>query len=525
MAKRRRSGLKGSFGEPRLPVARSYPPQASRRRMVVLGAAVAAVVVAAVAWDRLAGGSELISGGPLSSSHAVFAGDCGHCHDARSRSASDRQCAVCHEKAGDGLGIHTFAAHYLYRSDDFRRVVPSEHETPCSGCHGEHRGRDAAITRVDSGACRACHFADFGAGHPEFDFAAEAIPDSGALRFPHTHHLREVMKREQLADPERACLYCHQATADGRNFQPLDFDRHCDACHLDAATATPGLPLAGATDGPGVLDLEQLAADGGPGLRWVYFSNPAELRRRGSLVVKAPVHHRDPWVLENLRRLRRRLYPDAGLADLLRVSADAPPHAVRELYLEAVATLEEQAEGLRGRPEPEVQQQLAAIRQLVAEARRRIEQPLAPLDETSFLLALDRRDPALPAAEAAAIERLGGELTEPCRRCHLVRDLTIVRVETDQRQLRRAEFDHRAHVVQRRCLDCHDVIPMRQFLESGEPVPAELDRSEIQNLPTIATCRECHEPRQAADRCVTCHRFHPDRGQRAELLPYTREAP
>ena len=521
----KRGGSKGTFGDLGLPVADAYPAPSSRRWLIGLGLLAALVLAVVLAWDTFAGRQGLISGGPLSSAHAVFTDDCGRCHDPGPRQITDERCASCHEKFGDELGIYTFARHYVYRSDDFRRVVPQEHEVECAACHPEHRGRDVDIADVANAACRDCHFDSFSGDHPEFDFAAEDATDDRALRFPHTHHVREVMKREALADPERACLLCHNASPDGRGFEALDFDRHCDACHLTATVASPGLPvLDGAAGGVGVETLESLAASGGPGLRWVYFSNPAEFRRRGSLVVKSPIHHRDPWLLENLRRLRRRLYPEAGLADLLRASADAPAGETRTLYREAVATLEEQAQGLRGRPEPEIQRELGRIEGLIETVRRRVDEPFESLDETGFLLAFERPDPSLTAEEVAAIEALAADLTEPCRQCHRVDRATIVRVDSEQRELRRAEFDHRAHIVQRRCLDCHDVIPMRDFLAGEEKPPAEMDNAGIHNLPRLGSCRECHDPRQASDRCVTCHLFHPDKSRRAELLPYFQEA-
>ncbi len=519
MARRRKSGSKGSYSRQRLPAAGAYPPTDRRARLLRWGAVAAAVVLAAVVWDRVAGSGAVSSGGPLSSSHAAFGDDCSNCHASGQRRVTAESCSICHEKHGDELGTFSFAAHYVYRSDDFRRVVPSPDEAPCFRCHDEHRGRHAQITAVPDRRCRSCHFDSFGRRHPEFRFAAENEPDDDALAFGHLHHLREVMKRLGSEEVERACLACHNPRPDGRSFEPLDFDRHCDACHLTATTATPGLPFAGA-DGVRVATLEELAASGGPGLRWVYFSNPAEFRYRGDRVVKAPVHHRDPWILENLRRVRRRLYPDAGLADLLRASAEAPPHRVRDLYREAVATLEEYAVGLRARPEPAVRRELAGIEALLAAVGRRIEEPLAPLDETAFLLALERRDPALSAEEVAALEALAGELAAPCSGCHRVENATIARVETDQRRLRRAEFDHRAHVVQARCWDCHAEIPLLEPLESGaEPDPA-VDRAAVQNLPRIAVCRRCHNPELASDRCVTCHLFHPDQGRRADLLLY-----
>ena len=85
---------------------------------------------------------------------------------------------------------------------------------------------------------------------------------------------------------------------------------------------------------------------------------------------------------------------------------------------------------------------------------------------------------------------------------------------------RRAEFDHRAHILQRRCLDCHAEIPIAENAEAVGPVDASLDRAEIQNVPGIDTCRECHRPEVAPTQCVTCHFFHPNKSRRSELLLY-----
>ncbi len=328
------------------------------------------------------------------------------------------------------------------------------------------------------------------------------------------------MKREQLEDVERSCLYCHNSRPDGRGFEAIDFDRHCDACHLNATTSTPALPVSGGGESPGVETLEAIRGGGGPGTRWALFTNPGEFRVRGGLVSKMPVYHRDPWVLENLRLLRRSIYRDAGLADLLVASADAPAREQRALYEEALGTLEEQAAGLRGRPEPQVQAELRQIDTLLRALRRKLDNPYEPLDETRFLLALEQRREDLEEGREAETEALAAELTEPCRNCHALRQLTIARVQKAQRVLHRAEFNHRAHIVQRRCLDCHTEIPVLEHLEAATPPGAEIDRAEIQNLPRIESCRGCHNQELTSDRCVTCHYFHPDKSRRSDLLLY-----
>ena len=522
MARKKRA-RKGSYSEVPFRVAKEYLYPTSRRGMMVLGFAAAAALAIFAAADFRWRGARFLSNGPLSSSHATFEQDCSACHTPFGEVSSE-SCSTCHEKYGDELGVYSFASHYLYRSNDFQRLKTSEHETACTACHAEHLGREAEITRLEDGRCMPCHdFGSFNREHPQFDFAADSIPDDDALAFTHIHHTREVMEREGLVDVERACLYCHNPRPDGKRFEPLDFDRHCDACHLTAGTATARLPVAGA-DAPGVVTLATLVEEQPPGARWALFANPNEYRQTGSRVSKSPVHHYDDWILYNLRRLRRALYPDAGLADLLRASPDAEAGEIEELYREAVATLEGYAQGLRSRPEPEIQAELARIEKLLAGALRALDDPYTPLDETELMLALGEPRRDLDQDQAAELELLVDQLTQPCQQCHKIERATIARVRKDQTVLEHAEFSHRAHILQVRCLDCHTGIPIADGIlgdvTSGE---SAVDRAAIQNLPRIERCQDCHRPEMSSNRCVTCHEFHPDKSRRSHLLLYLTE--
>lgn len=523
--KSKSTGQKGTFSEARLAVAEGYLRPLTRNRPLLIGLLLTLAALGVALGDLWLRQGRLISNGPLSSSHASLEKDCSNCHDSESRRAEDERCLVCHEKFGDELGIYGFRPHYLYRSNDFRRLVDHEGEIPCYGCHVEHEGRDAVITRVADVQCISCHpDSSFEDRHPEFEHRREGLEDAAGLRFRHVHHVREVVKRLGTEDVEQSCLVCHNAGPDGRSFEPLSFDRHCDACHLPSTVSTPALPIRNESAGTeGVETLETILERGGAATRWAVFSNPREFRLRGSSVSKAPIYHQDPWILENLRRLRRVLYPDAGLADLLRASADVPAHESLVLYREALKTLEDQALGLRSRPEPEIQAQLQEIRKIMDELERRLDDPYAPLDETGFLLALGSVDPDLPPERVEEIETLIDELTAPCQQCHFVRRGTIGRVQKDQRQLRRAEYDHRAHITQRRCLECHTEIAIQEHLLSAEEIDVAVDSAVIQNLPGVDVCRECHNTREASDRCITCHLFHPDKSQRSNLLLYLSE--
>jgi hypothetical protein len=550
MARQKRIG-KGVFGSSDLPVAQRYLAPVSRRRMVLAGGVIFALLLAWAVLDGWLGHGRMLSNGPLSSNHANLASNCGACHGETSQgetrpsgtspsetrqgktrqgethAVTNESCSSCHEKHGDELGVYTFASHYLYRSKDFQRVVPSPKETPCFACHVEHEGRDAEITRVPDARCVSCHaFGSFNRDHPQFDFVAAQPADSTALEFSHTRHVREVMERNGYQDVELSCLSCHHPRDDGKSFQPIRFEQHCDACHLTTSVRTPPLPLRDpARQSAGVETLEDIQNRGGPDARWAYFINPNEFRVQGSRVVKSPLYHRDPWVLDNLRSLRRQLYPQAGLADLLTTSPDVDLSELQSLYTEAIATLEEQARGLRSRPEMEIQDDLERIDALLDQLKSRLEDPYAPLDEARFLLALGPPSSTLSEEQSASIRGLAQALTEPCRQCHTVSEATITRVQRDQRTLRRAEFNHRAHTLQRGCLDCHTEIPILQALEAGKPADRSVDNAGIQNLPHIETCQQCHTPSVASNACVTCHLFHPDTSRRSELRLSIKPAP
>ena len=519
MATEQRPG-KGKFGPSRLAVSERYLLPVSRGPMLWL-ALVVALALLVVGWlDHRWGSSRWLSGGPLSSAHAVLEADCAACHTPF-EDVTDAACSICHEKLGDDLGRYSFAAHTLYRSSDFERLAAPEHELVCADCHLEHGGREVAPIIINDTVCATCHERSaFAEDHPDFAFTQSPAGDDDNLRFAHGRHVREVMERHGLADLERACLTCHRPDPSGRGFEPIDFDGSCDACHLDQSLATPRLAVASPGQEVGVETLETIRASGEPGIDWAFYLDPGELRPAGGgrLVSKSPLHHRDPWVLHNLRRLRRQVYPDAGLADLLVTSAEVETDRSAELYREAVNTLEEWARGLRGIADPAVQGQLAQVETLLEQARRALADPTTPLDPTELLLALDQ--PAeLDPAVVEAIDLLAADLTSTCTVCHRLDRLTIARVEENQRTMQRAEFDHGAHIIQRRCLDCHGELPILEALSGAEIAP-ERDRSALYNLPRIDTCRTCHRPGLTAAHCTTCHLFHPDTGRHADLLLY-----
>lgn len=515
-------GRKGVFADVRLAVAKKYIRPLTRKQMVLIGGIGCAIVAVYYAMDALALSNTFISSGYVSSNHANFENDCVKCHQPF-RGTLDASCSTCHEKTKDRLGVYTFAAHYVYRSEDPSRIERARQkhgkaELQCASCHPEHRGRNAMITEVPDARCASCHFSSFVGAHPEFEFARSAMPDDTTLKMTHVKHTRELLKKLNTTNIESACLYCHNADAQGKGFMPLDYDRHCGDCHLTTSSETPSLAIRDPNDPttPGVETLEMIQRRRGPGTLWAFYTNPNEFTTSGSRVKKSPVYHRDPWILENLKQLRRVLYGDSSLADLLDAVPTARGTAGRQVYLEAIATLEEYVVGLRSRPEPEVQTELARIDSLLKEARRRVSEGELPVDLLP-MLGPGPLNPSLTESQRQAIEDFALKLTKPCLECHEVQHAAIQRVKARQRTFLRAEFDHRAHITQRRCLECHDGIPVAEALAGDTTGIALLDRAATQNLPRKENCTQCHSPAEASSTCVTCHFMHPNKENRASL--------
>jgi hypothetical protein len=456
---------KGRFTRAGLPVAEEYVQPSRRRAYYLVGLALSALLVGLFLADGLWGSGSLVSNGPLAQSHALFSQDCAACH-LPGGEVADAGCEACHERAGPGTGMYSFATHYLYHSGDVDRSAPSSKESSCADCHREHSGRDASLVAIPDAACNSCHaLGGFQTGHPEFEFAAAGRAEAANLTFPHTLHVNELVAMRGFVDIERTCLECHDPEPLGAGFEAPDFDRHCASCHDD-------------------------------------------------------VVHRDPAVMAELRRIRQQLYPGRELADLLSVSADVPLGEVTGLYREAIAELRASVRALRRGPDRSAAAEAEGLEGLLDEAERRLRNPYRVLDASRFSVSAADLDSSLTADQVAALRQQVEVASRDCVECHMVATATIQRVETTQRGLVRARFDHRAHVTQARCLDCHSVIPIREYAAVDREPDDVFDNAGILNLPSIATCRGCHADDQASADCVSCHLFHPDRSQWANLLRF-----
>ncbi len=464
------------------------------------------------------------SKGRLSSAHASLERDCAACHQTF-RSVTSEKCATCHEKVGDQQGTYTLAAHSIYRSGSVPRLRSEHPQVACFACHPDHGGRDAAITHVPDALCAQCHsFRSFDSDHAQFAFLAKKLPDDRNLEFAHAPHVREIMKRDELVDLEKACLECHHPRSDGRGFDPIAFDTSCGSCHLTGSTGTTALPVQDPARPlePGVETLEMIRASRRPDSYWVDSVSAAAFRMRGSSIVKASLRHKDPWIMDNLRRIRRTLYPAEQLQQLLDargvIESENTAASAKALYSEALETLKLYRDGLSGRSEPGIQQELAPVNALLKAIETKIADSQAVVSVEDEFFPTTELNRTLNAMQIDQLRNFAIELTGPCRQCHVVTDAAIQRVQKDQRILHRAHFEHRPHVLQRRCLDCHNRIPMDA--PGSVAKTATTDRAEEQNVPGIETCRTCHQAKGTAQSCATCHYFHPNKDQRSGMLLY-----
>ncbi|WZO96860.1 cytochrome c3 family protein [Isosphaeraceae bacterium EP7] len=275
-------------------------------------------VVAVAAWFALnlewdgrtlkssAGGRLRSSPGPLIEAHATWEANCEACHvpftpikgnspldalalTAKTSTAASR-CESCHA----GSAHHAAPAGMNVAKND------------CAGCHQDHQGRLARLTRLDDSKCKSCHamlgdfrhegsanpalanIEGFSTGlsnsHPEFEPLKH--PDPGGIKFNHALHmspgltttpggkpfLASKIRLEKDRDAYRGssgvadssvslrCQSCHAtnpadlrapgrvdlsvAATTGASMLPIRYEVQCRACHeLGFDTTKPDMMM------------------------------------------------------------------------------------------------------------------------------------------------------------------------------------------------------------------------------------------------------------------------------------------
>jgi len=256
---------------------------------LVLGAAALGLLL--LSW--VVGFRTPVAPGAVIGPHATIEARCEECHTSRA-GVSDVRCQRCHDPAG--VGRLNNAAHVLFGSGDPRKAAAAP-RVDCARCHIDHRGRTAAITRVDEGHCSQCHFRSFST-HPQFAVLRNHSTEAPGIEFPHDKHVAEFAK--QGVSEKDSCLKCHEPSGQARDLEPISFERHCASCHAKEGSVGMVEPIPQAE----LIAPDVLAVQGQVNFRLDEFETS-----RGR-IDKTFVRHKDDWVLANLRKMRRDIDPE-----------------------------------------------------------------------------------------------------------------------------------------------------------------------------------------------------------------------
>ncbi|WAT16834.1 cytochrome c3 family protein [Aurantiacibacter sp. MUD11] len=212
------------------------------------------------------------STGALSSVHHGLEDNCEACHTEPFVAVRDETCLTCHGELADhaeqdrlvaGMPEFSGGEAFLWSvAHAFNKPGPGA----CTDCHTEHEGT-GRMEPTSEKFCADCHetldtrltdtalgnASDFGQVHPQFQAlvrparGAEEIrlsldtisTDFNGLKFPHDMHLSTTNGVARMAmrlginagGGALECDDCHQTTADGVSFLPVEMEDSCESCH------------------------------------------------------------------------------------------------------------------------------------------------------------------------------------------------------------------------------------------------------------------------------------------------------
>lgn len=522
-----------------------------RRWKLILSIAAPAVAALWVLVAATRDDQRIYLGGPVSTAHAMFENECRLCHGpgpAEGTPVSQASLAAAAAAAPAGYFLNVAdtsctACHAGPVHHDNETFTPR-----CASCHVEHVGR-AVLVQIADSHCVQCHrnletkdgkppafhrtIPTLGR-HPEFavtvraddkvarvrlDQAAE-LRDTAQMKLNHAKHLKVNLKGVEDLEKQRgassvvkvkdgaqiACTFCHKPDERGQYMLPLAYDKHCAVCHpLDFDGRFP----------------DATAPHSKPAIVHAFL--------RGTLsdafdqCQAIPAGEPGKAIRERCVELELAKAPPAPAADA--------PRGLRRGGAEAETPPADEPRGgrLRGRaaePEPAPAPDTPrGLRRGSAEA----EAPPADTPRGGRL----RRGGDEPASDAPRGRRGGGEAPaaeapaswvttqmaaiEPslfkqrCEYCHTLKREgdalpQVVSPAIPPRWLPHARFDHSAHRPVA-CAECHKA--------------AASSETKDVLMPSIATCRECHQPKAGARTgCVECHRYHDKAQERSQDGPF-----
>jgi predicted CXXCH cytochrome family protein len=213
--------------------------------------------------------------GELSLAHKSLENNCQACHTKKFEAVADASCKTCHKDVHDHADADKLAR--SKEAPGFGGTIKAKFKSAfgvpegrCVECHTEHEG-NGAMPRTAQAFCTDCHAtldkrvtdtklanaSDFGTGHPEFQVWITANPggakrevnrvtlasnvsEDNGLKFTHGDHLSgsnaigrmvRTMAGEQGWGSSLDCKDCHEPSADGTRFKPVDMEGDCAMCH------------------------------------------------------------------------------------------------------------------------------------------------------------------------------------------------------------------------------------------------------------------------------------------------------
>jgi predicted CXXCH cytochrome family protein len=293
-----------------------YVPLRRPYLLVVPALVLGGVVLAVLLLGEVVGFRSPLAPGAVSSKHAIYGTRCQECHVPR-EGAADVRCQRCHDPAA--AGRLTNPAHVYFGSLDAKKSAAAP-AVECARCHVEHRGAATVLSAVDEAQCTGCHKdkAQFTrpigtlGQHPEFRALETASTQVTGILYSHLTHVTKgkrkkagyVMIDRKIDSPGRTCPECHQRAPQARDFAPVTYESHCAECHkadvkMEPVAASEVVPI----DAIGEETTEE----------WV--ARPADFEASGDSIARLRVHHRDEWILFNVRKLRRELDPASFAAE------------------------------------------------------------------------------------------------------------------------------------------------------------------------------------------------------------------
>jgi len=527
-----------------------------RRWKLVLS--IAAPALAAL-WVVVAAGrndERLYLGGPVSTAHAMFESECRLCHGpglADGAGAGQTSLATAAATAPAGFFLHV-----ADRACSACHAGPAHHAnetfTPrCASCHVEHLGR-AVLVQIADRHCVQCH-ADLRTKdgtppvfhrtvpvlgrHPEFavsvregdkttrvrlDQAAE-LRDTAQMKLNHAKHLKVNLKGVEDLQKQHgataivpvkdgaqiACTFCHRPDERGQYMQPLAYDKHCMVCHpLDFDARFPDTTVPHTKPAVVHAFLRGTLSDAFEQCQAIPAGDPGKAVRERCVELELAKAAPGTDAPRGMRR--------GSAAEVETPPADTP-----------------RGGRLQGRGQPEAAPAPAPDTPRGGRLRGRgAEEETPPPADTPRGGRLRERgaEEQAPAADAPRGRRTGGDAPatapaswvatqlatiEPglfkqrCEYCHTLKREgdalpEVVSPAIPPRWLPHARFDHGAHRMIG-CAECHKAA-------------ASTETKDVL-MPSIATCRECHQPRVGARTgCVECHRYHDKTQERSPDGPF-----